>query len=127
MERSEDSTKLITALIGIGKTDANGNALSFTNYTPDEIETGYEKKEDWVGSVEAVGRWGKNGRHIFGIFKDDKATNPAELYQNTFRELKKLSKPNVQYKADVLLLEKVSGYEAHKVRLGDTILIKDTK
>ncbi|PFJ16878.1 hypothetical protein COI90_31385, partial [Bacillus cereus] len=40
--------------------------------------------------------------------------------------LKRVSKPLVNYKINVILLERLTGYEHEKVRLGDTIIVKDT-
>lgn len=125
VERTEDSSELVTALIGVGKTDPNGYPLNFEDYFPIIDEEKYEKKDDWIGSIEAVERWGKNGQHIFGVYKDDNATNPVELFNNTLEQLKTLSKPRLTYKVDVVLLEKVSGFSAHRVRLGDTIVVRD--
>ncbi|WP_044639731.1 phage tail spike protein [Risungbinella massiliensis] len=125
VERTEDSSELVTALIGVGKTDPNGFSLTFEDYFPNIDEETYEKTDDWVGSIEALQRWSRTGRHIFGVYKDDTSTNEAELFNNTLEQLKKQSKPKLTYKVDVLLLEKLTGYSAHRVRLGDTIVVRD--
>lgn len=122
-ERIEDTKELVTALIGVGESDANGNPITFINYNPPE-NTRYEKHGDWVGSIEALQRWGRNGKHIFGVYEDE-STNPVELYNNTVKKLDELSKPRLTYSISVVLLEKLTGYEAHKVRLGDTINVQD--
>lgn len=127
VERVEDYTNLVTALIGVGNAD-NSN-ITFMGYTPPNLDTEkYEKPAgaDWVGSLEALQRWGKNGKHIMGVFKDDKAQNAVELFNNTLKALDEYSKPRLTYKVGVVLLSELLGLEAHKVQLGDTVIIKDT-
>nr|WP_255724708.1 phage tail spike protein [Shimazuella soli] len=125
VERVEDTKDLVTALIAVGQADANGNPLTFAGYTP-PVNTNYEKVNDWVGSTVALQQFGKNGKHIFGVYKDDQATNAVELYNNTIKKLDELSKPRITYTVNVVLLEQLTGYEAHRVRLGDTIRVQDT-
>lgn len=128
VEREIDDSELVTALIGVGKGEGTSGNLTFTNYTPPGLDTTkYEKPNgaDWVGSLDALQRWGKNGKHIFGIYNDDSATNATELFNNTLAALDKYSTPRITYTANVAILANIIGYEAHKVRLGDTIVIKD--
>ncbi|MDT2263967.1 phage tail spike protein [Paenibacillus larvae] len=40
-------------------------------------------------------------------------------------ELKKRNRPRLTYELDAVLLESLTGYEHTKVRLGDTIVVKD--
>jgi phage minor structural protein len=128
VERVEDRSKLVTALIGVGK-DVNGVPLTFSNETASQlgVPTGFEKPNgvDWVGNLEAVKNYSKNGEHIFGVFKDDKAQSSYELFKNTLEALKKYSKPLMTYKASVVLLERLAGYSHEAVRLGDTIMVQD--
>ncbi|MBS7531378.1 phage tail protein [Hazenella sp. IB182353] len=125
VERLEDSQDLVTALIGLGKGDSQGSELTLKSYTG-SVASGYEKKADWIGNLDALNRYGKNGRHIFGVFKDNDATNAVELYERTLEKLKALSKPRLTYQVDLINLERLTGYETHRVRIGDTIAIKDS-
>jgi phage minor structural protein len=125
VERVEDTKDLVTALVASGQADANGNSLTFSSYTP-PANSNYEKVNDWVGSTSSLQQFGKNGKHIFGVYKDDKAANAIELYNNTIKKLDELSKPRMTYTVHVVLLEQLTGYEAHQVRLGDTIRVQDT-
>lgn len=128
VEREIDDSELVTALIGVGKGEGTSGNLTFTNYTPTGLDTTkYEKPSgaDWVGNLDALQRWGKNGKHIYGIYNDDSATNATELFNNTLAALDKYSTPRITYKADVAVLANLVGYEAHKVQLGDTIVVKD--
>jgi phage minor structural protein len=125
VEKHEDTDDLVTALIGVGPSRSDGSYLTFSSYTP-PAEPGYEKVDDWVGSLDALQQWGNGGKHIFGVYKDDNAQNAVELYNRTLAKLKELSKPLYTYKVDVITLERITGYEAHRVRVGDEIVIKDT-
>ena len=124
VERTENTRDLVTALIGVGKGDANGNPITFSNYQPPKDED-YPKENDYIYSVEAFQRYHKNGKHIFGVFKDEKATNAVELYNNTKTKLKELSKPKLTYNCSMATLERLTGYDHKAVRLGDEIVVKD--
>lgn len=124
IKRTEDSKNLVTALIGVGKADDAGSVLTFAN-TAVIVPSGYVRNGDFVYSVEAFQKYSRNDRQIFGVYKDENATNGVELFENTLKRLKELEKPLVNYSIDVILLEKLTGYEHEKVRLGDTIFVKD--
>ncbi|WP_124728800.1 phage tail spike protein [Staphylospora marina] len=120
-KRKEDYTQLVTALYGIGPKDSDGNLMTFETYNP-TLSDPYEKPSGakWVGDKDALQRWSKNGKHIFGVFKDDSATNQVELFNNTLEELKKRNRPQLSYEVDVALLPE------EDVRLYDTVIVKDT-
>lgn len=124
--RTENSEDVITALIGVGKGDANGSRITLANYlvTP---ESGFEKPQsaDWIGNETAIQRFSPDGEHIYGIFSDDTATNQVALYKNTLAELKKRMIPQLTYSTRVAVLERLIGWEAEKIRVGDTVIIKD--
>ncbi|SDY69697.1 phage tail spike protein [Thermoactinomyces sp. DSM 45892] len=120
IEVIEDTKQLFTAIIPVGK-KGNGEPLTLTGYTPSFIEGGFEKQADWIGSKEAFKMYHLNGRHRFYYWKDEKAQSQAELYRNGLAMLKKISRSNDTHNMEVVLLERVTGLEAHKVRLGDTV------
>lgn len=124
--RIENSENIVTALIGVGKGDTDGNRITLMSQ-PAFREGDFYKDAgaDWVGSESALQRWGKNGRHRFGIYLDDKADTPQELQRRTISELEERMKPHVSYSSSILNLERLTGYEAKKVRLGDTIMVVD--
>ncbi|MGM9924681.1 MAG: phage tail spike protein, partial [Bacillus sp. (in: firmicutes)] len=124
IERVEDTKELITAIIPVGKADDAGNVLTITGYTPNQ-EKGFYIEQDYIVSEEAFQKYNKSGRNIFWVYKDDKATNKAELYQNGLSELKDKSKPRVTYSCDAKLFETMAGYEHESVRIGDEVLVKD--
>lgn len=125
VERQGDTQELVTALIGVGKGDTEAQALTFASYNPTIDTSKYEKQTDWVGSLEALQRWGINGKHRLGVYRDDTAQNAVELFDRTLVELDRLSKPRFTYKVDVILLEDLLSLEAFTVRLGDRVVIKD--
>jgi phage minor structural protein len=124
--REEDRTDLVTALVGVGKADEEGNRLTFADY--EAMHGGYwkPKGQDWVGDDEALQKYGNNGKHIFGRFELSSVDNVYELLDKTAAELKKVCKPRMTYTVSVILLERLTKYEHEKVRLGDTIIVKDT-
>ncbi|MED4261962.1 phage tail spike protein [Priestia aryabhattai] len=125
VKRKEDSNKVYTAMIGVGKEDANGKQISIIDaqVVP---PSPFEKVDDYVGDTDALEKWGNNGQHVFGVFNDQNATNAVELYNNTLAELKKYNKPQLSYEVEVAMLEQITGYDHTKVSIGDTILVKDT-
>jgi phage minor structural protein len=128
VSRKENSEGIVTALIGLGKGDSGGERVTLTGYTS-SLPEGYSKpvEADWIGNDEALQRYGKNGKHIFGVLMVDEAENKEVIFDAVLEELKTRSKPNVSYSMSVATLERISGYEADKVRVGDTILGKDTE
>lgn len=125
--RKESSADVVTALIGIGGEDANGKQISIVD-AQIVAPNGYEKVDDYVGDTNALANFGNNGQHVFGTFKDDTATNPVELFNNTLAELKKrvsaMTTPT--YEVEVAFLEQLDGYDHLRIGVGDTILIVDT-
>ncbi|MFT2194262.1 phage tail spike protein [Bacillus subtilis] len=126
VERIEDRSSLVTALIGVGKTDESGTPLTFKDApgVTQFIPKGYKITGDYVYSEEALKLY-SNGEHIFGVFKDDNATSPQELFSNTVAALQENDRPKLTYKVEVALLERIAGYEHERVALGDTIFVQD--
>ncbi|WP_431798916.1 phage tail spike protein [Halobacillus andaensis] len=112
VERSEDTKLLFTAMIGI-KDGMMIKDKAVGDPKWDKFETG----DDFVADPEALELYGNNGRHIFGIYQDNSASSPTELYNNTCAQLEKHNKPQYKYEVDIAFLGNVS--------IGDTIMIKD--
>lgn len=133
IEREVDLTQVVTALYGRGKgeqiEEGYGRRITFedvewsvTNGDPADKPLG----QKWVGDPEALARWGRpGGRHRFGVFEDSEEEDPAVLLQKTWEELQRRKNPRITYKLDVADLERLTGYEHEKVRLGDTVRIID--
>jgi phage minor structural protein len=126
VSRVENSENVATALIGVGKGDSSSKRLDLTQ--TDKWEEGdfyHEAGADWIGSYSALNQWGKNGQHRFGIFVSEDADTAQELKRQTLRELQNRIQPSVTYSTSILSLERLTGYEAKKVRIGDTVAISD--
>jgi phage minor structural protein len=120
IERFEDSDNICTALWVVGPQDSNGNTISIAS-----VNDGKEFVED----VEALSRWSKDGRHIWGIYTPDVDSDitPAELLTLATEEIKKRVNASVSYEVAAADLENILGLSHEKVRLGDTVRIKDEK
>ncbi|CWU59903.1 Uncharacterised protein [Listeria monocytogenes] len=57
--------------------------------------------------------------------ENENITNAAALKQWGTLELRKLSSPSYQYEANILMLEQVYGFEAHRIRKGSFVRIVD--
>lgn len=123
--RKENSDELVTALICVGKGNNEGDSLTLANFTGNEADFPSPKDVDFLYNTEALQRYGKNGKHLFGIYNDSTATNQLELYRNGIAELKNICKPKITYECKVLLLERLEGWDAEKVRVGDKVRIFD--
>lgn len=127
IKRNVDMNDIVTALIGVGKGDDNGNYITFKDVTWSTANGDPVDKppgQDWVGDDEAAAQWGVDGRHQFGIYQCD-SENGIDLLNKTWDQLKTVSQPAITYELDVALLEYLAGYEHERVRLGDTVVVYD--
>lgn len=130
VRRTVDMSNVKTALIGLGKPDPKGRRITFANVSwsiangdPADKPLG----QDWVGDEEALERYGKDGYHLEGVYQNDEIDDPYLLLRLTWDELQKRKNPSVTYEVNVVALERLAGYEAEKVRLGDTVTVVDTE
>ena len=113
IRRIEKTENVVTALYGYGPERADGTRLKV-----------------FVEDDEARRRWGRHGRHLVDIYEPESADQDMteeRLRQLTRMELGKRINMSVEYQANIIDLENVPGMENKKIRLGDTIRIKDTK
>lgn len=125
--RRESTEDLVTALIGIGQGNTEGQVMTFTDVEWSVAKgnpVDKPKGQDWIGDPEALQAWGRGGRHLMGIFTSESETSDRMLAE-TWEALQNRNKPKLEYEMDAVLLEKVSGYAADRKRLGDTITIID--
>lgn len=111
IERKEDTSNVVTALVGLGPEREDGTRLQV-----------------FVEDRNALQRWGRNGRHIIDVYEPQSTdVNMTEnrLRELTQNELKKRVNSVVEYICEEADLEHVLGFEHEKVRFGDTIRIKD--
>lgn len=124
VERIEDSSQLVTALIGVGASDANEKAITFTDIertftTADGTVVKKPKGQDFIANPAAFQRWARNGKHRFGVFKTEEK-DPTALIKRTFKALEKYSEPSLTYAVDVLDLHNAPGYESRpRAKIGD--------
>lgn len=131
VKRTVDTEGLITALIGVGKSDSSGKLLTLTDLTYNASFHGngnYTKDvaEDYISDDDALQNYSRNGKHIFGVHNDSNAENQIQLAHSTLKALKERSKPKTTYECSVATLERITGYSSEKVRVGDTVTIHDT-
>ena len=124
--REVDRSDLATAIIPIGKADENGKRLTIEAFQNIFEEYVSPKGQKWVGDEKAMQLYGKDGKHLFKLLDLSGVDNEYELMKRAVEELRRTKQPRVTYEISCLLLEALSGYEHEKVRLGDTILVKDT-
>lgn len=108
---------IVTALLGVGPEDADGNRL-----------------EVFVEDKDALQRWGRLdekgelhhlvGTHVIQSTRTEMTEQEAIQYTRT--ELNKRINTVVTYECGVVDLEHVPGMENKQIRHGDTIRIKDT-
>lgn len=115
--RRTESQDIVTALLGIGPEDSDGNRI-----------------EVLVEDDDALKRWGRRDRfgklhHLIEPYEiesdrgDDMTKTEARRYTRTALD-KRLS-TQVEYETTIIDLENVPGLESKKIRFGDTIRIKD--
>lgn len=118
IERKEDASNIVTALLGIGPEREDGTRL-----------------EVLVTDDDALQRWGRRHpqtgelMHIIETYEPqttDQEMTEERLRELTQNELKKRVNTLVEYIGEVVDIEKEVGLEHEKFRFGDTIRIKDT-
>jgi phage minor structural protein len=120
IKRTVDRTNTVTALIGLGKGDTNGNRLTFTSISAPDKPTG----QDWIGDDVALDEFGNGPYHYMGRYETEH-TDATVLLNATREELKRRIVGQVTYEVSPVLLYQLLGWEHQKVRIGDTINILD--
>ncbi|MGG3808574.1 phage tail spike protein [Geobacillus thermodenitrificans] len=118
IERKVDDSNIVTALVGLGPERDDGTQI-----------------EVFVADEDALQRWGRPNpqtgqlMHLIETYEpvvSDEEVTEDRIRELTQNELEKRINSLVEYKADVIDLEKVIGLEHEKFFLGDTVRIKDT-
>ncbi|WMV75300.1 phage tail spike protein [Geobacillus thermodenitrificans] len=117
IERKEDMSSIVTALVGLGPEQDDGTRLTV-----------------FLEDQDALQRWGRphpqTGQlmHLVETYEPESADQDMtieRLTELTRNELEKRINSVVEYSADVVDLEKVPGLQNKVIRFGDTIKIKD--
>src|SRR5690625_3122594 len=115
--RRIEKQDIVTALLGLGPEDEEGNRL-----------------EVLVEDEDALQRWGRVDEHgnlhhlieVYEIQSTRTEMTESEARQYTRTALTKRINKKITYECTIVDLENVPGMENKKIRFGDTIRIKDT-
>jgi phage minor structural protein len=111
VKRKEDSSGIVTALLGIGPEKEDGTRLTIL-----------------VENREAFQRWGRGGQHLIEPYAPQSSNQDMtveELQTLTENELKKRIDAIVSYECEAVSIEHVKGFSHEKIRKGQTVRIKD--
>ncbi|MED1907877.1 phage tail spike protein [Cytobacillus firmus] len=114
-KRTDFTQSVVTALVGIGPENEDGNK---------EVVT--------VSNESARQAWGRNGQHLWGIYKPpsdpgNQDMTRERLTELTSQELQKRISSVISYEVEGADIEHIFGREHEKVRLGDMVRIKATE
>lgn len=137
--RQADTTNLVTALYGRGKTigikespsqAARGARRTFADAvwtTPDQ-PVDKPAGQEWVGDPQALARWGYGSgtkQHLFGVVVFSDLDDPQALLKATYDELQKRCIPTMRYTMKAVDLEALAGLSHEAVRLNDQVTVID--
>lgn len=133
IKREVDITDLKTALYGFGKMEevpGGRQRLRFSDVewsVADGDPVDKPLGQEYVVDPVALARFGRDGgsRNRFGFFEDSEEVEPENLLRKTWEALQQVNEPRVTYEMEVMDLAEITGVEAHKVRLGDTVVVID--
>jgi len=122
----------VTALIGLGAQDENGNRLTFSDVTwstasgdPVDKPSG----QDWVGHPDALQWWGLTRKtadgkialeHLYGIYEDPDEKDASSLLQKTWNALLDRIEEAVTYEIDISYFPQLQD-----LWVGDIIHVRD--
>lgn len=115
--RKQVITDVKTALIPLGATQDDGNPLTISSVN-DGLDYVYDDNANDLYNP------GGNG-YLMTVATNEKITNANALKDWGKAELKKINSPKYQYEVDVLMLEQVYGFEAHRIRKGSHVRVVD--
>lgn len=125
LTRTVDSTAVFTAMVGLGKADANGNYVNLYNLSaPDKPLHTYAVLDD--DALAVYGLPTNPRTHITGVYRNPDCADANQLLAEARAALARAVVPAVTYQVDPILLEKLGAEYGHeKVRLGDTVTVRD--
>jgi phage minor structural protein len=110
VRRKEDGDGMVTALLGIGP---ENEGIRLTTLVED---------------IDALQRWGRGGKHLIEAYEpesSDADMTLERLHTLTENELEKRIDAIVTYEGDAVSLEHIKGLSHEKIRVGQTVRIKD--
>lgn len=126
VKRIADRSTVATAIIPIGKGDADSNPLTiesvaWSKANGDPVDKPLSQK--WIGDDEARIRWGNGGYHIFKLLQTE-MEDPAKLIQAGWDELQIKKEASVTYETGVLFMQQLLGTD-EPLMIGDGVGIFD--
>jgi phage minor structural protein len=135
IKRQVDMTQIKTALYGYGLSQqpvgAATGRITFQNVVW-TIAAGNPRDKPagqaYLVDPTALARWGRKGGTMnrWGGFDAGDATDPAVILTLTSQALDAVCNPIFNYEMTIDDLERISGLEHEKVRIGDTVAVIDT-
>ena len=131
--RQVDMTQVKTAFWGYGlNTQVVGSGtgrILFSNvvWTIPTNPLAKPAGQAYLADPAALLLWGRVGgtRHRWGTYDAGSETDPNVILQGTYNALAAVSSPIFTYEMKIADLERISGLEHEKVRLGDTVDVID--
>ncbi|MCM3536603.1 phage tail spike protein [Priestia endophytica] len=121
VDRSQIATSVVVVASQQG---ADGKPLSIMN-AQKALPKGYVKENNRIIDLNALKKYGNNGKNVEAKFIDQTATNAVALQDNGLAYLQKINKPIATWEADVEFMEGVEGYSHYASNVGDRIIIQD--
>lgn len=114
-----DTTKLFTALVGVGKDD-----LTFKNVTWAATDEHPAKPsgQAYIEDPDATALYGRGGRPRIGVAKFSKLTDAEDLIEATWEQLKIYREPKLVIDATIADLYQL-GYGGQSIRLYDAVQV----
>ncbi|WHY75701.1 phage tail spike protein [Neobacillus sp. WH10] len=121
IEREEDASKIVTALLGVGPKREDGTQLTVFVEDKDALQRWGRKEVDTNGNIISL-------QHLIEPYEPESSDQEMTLERLTAltqAELKKRIDAIVSYKCTAASLEHIFGHSHEKIRLGQTLRIKD--
>lgn len=119
IKKTVNSSELYTGVIAVGK-----DGLTLRNYTG-PYEAKHPVTDYYISNLDTHAKYHKkNFKHKMGKYEDG-SENQVELYNNVLKFVKEHGKTKDTYSVDIVILERLTGYGHKRVRIGDTITIRD--
>lgn len=121
-----DTSELCTRLYGYGGQDKDGNDLDIMSVNPTGLPY-VDNFDYYVGKGYPLDYIRKNPQMFVrtNIYREESIYDPQDLYDNTVRELKKVSQPKVDVKIQALNTRKIRANNIVNTELGDCVLVHD--
>ena len=114
-----DTSKLFTALIGLGKNDLTFSSVSWSATADHPAKPSGQK---YLEDPDATAQYGRGGRPRMGVAKFSKLTDAEDLLEATWEQLKIYRQPKLVIDATIADLYQL-GYGGQSIRLYDAVQV----